>query len=172
MRALILILVALAPLLAGCGMLGVGDGGPPSTVPNVARERSVNPSEAVAIINAYRRSKGRGPLTVDPTLNRVAQETARELARRNQLRTEMHTGKGLANRLDRAGYPFSRAAENLGAGYPTLAMTVDGWKASRGHNKNLLIRNVTRAGIGLALTDQGKFKSYWVLILARPADGA
>lgn len=167
MRYILLLIIGLS--VSGCGMLGLGDSGPPKTVPNVARERTVNPAEAVALINAHRKSKGRAPLTVDPALNRIAAETARELARRDKLRTEMHTGKGLARRLDKAGYPFSRVAENLGAGYPTLATTVEGWKASRGHNKNLLIKNVTRAGIGLALTDKGQFKSYWVLILARPA---
>lgn len=166
MRHFIVLCVLLA--VAGCGRFGLGDSGPPTTVPNVARERSVNPAEAIRQINAYRASKGRGPLTVDPVLNQVAAETARELARRNTIKTEMHTGKGLARRLDAKRYPFGRAAENLGAGYPTLAMAIDGWKASRGHNKNLLIRDVTRAGIGLALTDKGPYHSYWVLILTRP----
>lgn len=166
MRAMVLFLLL---TVSGCGVLGLGDG-PERTVPNVPRERSVSPERAIDLINAYREAKGRDPLAVDGVLNAVAAETARELARRDTLRTEMHTAKGLAKRLDAKEYAFKRAAENLGAGYPTLAMTIDGWKSSRGHNRNLLIREVTRAGIGLALTDKGDFKSYWVLILARPAD--
>lgn len=166
MRIVLFLCAALA--LSGCGMLGIG-GGPTETVPNVARERSVDPAQAIRLINAHRATRGRSPLEVDAALNRIAAQTARELARRDQLSTEMHTAKGLARRLDGADYAFARAAENLGAGYPTLVMAVDGWKASRSHNRNLLIRDITRAGIGLALTDAGQFKSYWVLILARPA---
>ena len=79
----------------------------------------------------------------------------------------MHTASGLSRRL--AGrYDANRAAENLGAGYPTLAMAVDGWKASNAHNKNLLNGDLTHMGIGLALTDKGQFHSYWVLLLAHP----
>lgn len=166
MRVVVLVLVL---VLSGCGMLGLGGSGP-STVPNVARERSVDPAEAIRLINARRERRGRQPLVVDARLNRVAAETARELARRDKLLTELHTKKGLAERLDEAGFPAQRAAENLGAGYPTLALAVEGWTGSRRHNRNLLNRDVSHAGIGLALTDEGDFKSYWVLILAKPAE--
>lgn len=149
-------------------MFGLGGGGPPITVPNVPRERSVDPAEAVRLINQHRAARGRAPLSVDPALNRVAAQTARELARRDTLRTEMHTKTGLKRRMEAADYDFARVAENLGAGYPTLVSAVEGWKTSRSHNRNLLIDEVTRAGIGLSLTDKGQFKSYWVLILARP----
>ncbi|WP_205648518.1 CAP domain-containing protein [Acuticoccus kandeliae] len=164
MRLLILFLAAIA--LAGCG--GFGEKKPPSRVPDVPRERTVSPATAAELINAHRATKGRPPLTVDPRLNAIAANTARELARRDTLATDMHTASGLARRLDAAGYGASRAAENLGSGYPTLVMAVDGWKGSSGHNKNLLIRDVTHMGIGLALTDKGRYHSYWVLILANP----
>jgi len=169
LRALAIPLLAVA--LAGCGMLGLGGGdGPTASVPSVPRERTVSPVRAADLINAYRDERGRPALEVDPRLNRIAAETARELARRDQLRTEMHTASGLARRLDEAGYPAERAAENLGAGYPTLVMAVDGWKSSREHNRNLLRRDMSRMGIGLALTDEGVFKSYWVLLLAEPEE--
>ncbi|MBJ3778342.1 CAP domain-containing protein [Acuticoccus mangrovi] len=167
-----LLLLALCLPVAGCGLLGIGGDSPQATVPNVPRERSVDPARAASLINAHRAAHGRGALTVDATLDRVAADTARELARRNKLKTEMHTASGLAKRLDAAGYPAVRAAENLGAGYPTLVMAVDGWEGSRQHNQNLLNPEMTRMGIGLALTDQGQFKSYWVLILAKPDERA
>lgn len=169
MRALAALALALA--LSGCGLFGFGGDGPTATVPNVPRERTVSPARAAELINAYRAERGRPALAVDPQLNAIAAETARELARRDRLKTEMHSAAGLARRLDAAGYPALRAAENLGAGYPTLAMAVDGWKSSREHNRNLLRRDMSRMGIGLALTDQGVFKSYWVLLLAEPDEG-
>ncbi len=161
------VLLALVLALAGCGRLGLGEE-PALTVPNVTRERSVDPARAAQLINAHRSANGAAPLTVDPALNRIAAETARELARRDKLKTRMHTAGGLAKRLNADSYSAERAAENLGAGYPTLVMAVDGWKTSSQHNKNMLNREMTHMGIGLALTDKGKFHSYWVLIVAKP----
>jgi uncharacterized protein YkwD len=175
MLARLVIVLVLAGVLPGCGALGLGWGGDSKsvdTVPSVPRERSVNPQRAADIINAYRASRGRPALTLDPKLNAVAAETARELARRDQLRTELHTPEGLARRLEAADYEVERAAENLGAGYPTLEMAVEGWKGSRGHNRNLLRRDMTHVGIGLAVTDRGVFKSYWVLLFSRPDERA
>ncbi|MEM8664789.1 MAG: CAP domain-containing protein [Pseudomonadota bacterium] len=172
MRALILpILLVTALVVSGCGMprFGLG-GGDPKTVANVPRERSVDPARAIELINEHRADKGRPPLTTDGRLSAIAATTAQELARRNTLRTEMHTSDGIAKRLDAANYDAARAAENLGAGYPTLALTVEGWKNSRGHNKNLLNDKMTRAGIGLALTDKGPYQSFWVLLLAAPPE--
>jgi len=152
--------------------LGLGLGSDaPSTVAKVPRETSVDPARAIALINEHRAAKGRPPLVHDPRLSRIAADTARELARRDTLRTEMHTSDGIAKRLAAANYPAQRAAENLGAGYPTLSLAVEGWKSSRGHNRNLLNRDLSHAGIGLALTDRGDFRSYWVLLLATP-DGS
>lgn len=165
----LLALTVVCALVAGCGMPRLPFGEKPATtVPDVPRERSVNPATAVALINTYRKSKGRQTLKVDPRLSAIADETARELARRNTLRTDMHTSQGIARRLAKANYSAARAAENLGAGYPTLVLAIDGWKSSSGHNKNLLNRQMTHAGIALALTDKGPYHSYWVLLLAEP----
>ncbi|WMS42843.1 CAP domain-containing protein [Acuticoccus sp. MNP-M23] len=163
----ILSALILCVAVAGCGMTGKT----PQTVPNVARERTVDPARALALINRHRTANGLAPLINDPRLSAIAAETARELARRNTLRTRMHTPGGIKKRFNDANYAAVRGAENLGAGYPTLVLAVEGWKTSREHNKNLLNGELTHAGIGLALTDEGQFKSFWVLLLARP-DGA
>lgn len=155
-----------AALLAGCGMLGGTDDF--RTVPNQPRQTSVDPGEAARMINAYRASRGRNLLTVDPTLNRLARDMALVMAAQDGRKARMHSAEGLRARLEAAGYDHVAAAENLGSGYPTLALALDGWRGSRGHNRNLLNPNVTHMGIGLAVTDKGPYKSYWVLILAKP----
>lgn len=169
-RALTLALAAVLSL-SGCGYIGLGGRDTPATVDRAARERTVDPDRAAELINAHRVARGRSALVVDPELNRIAGETAAELARRDRLKTGMHTASGLSRRL--AGrFEAQRAAENLGAGYPTLETTVAGWKGSSGHNANLLNGELSHMGIGLALTEKGQFHSYWVLLLARPDDGA
>jgi uncharacterized protein YkwD len=167
MRRLPPLLLALAIALSGCGVLGIGGAPTPSTLDRVARERTVDPAAAAALINAHRAARGLSPLVVDGELNAIAAETAQKLARRDRLMTSMHTPSGLGRRL--AGrVSAERAAENLGAGYPTLALTVEGWKKSAHHNENLLNGELTHMGIGLALTEKGQFHSYWVLIMAKP----
>ncbi|MEP3279544.1 MAG: CAP domain-containing protein [Stappiaceae bacterium] len=154
--------VALALAIAGCGST------PELTsVPATKRELTVSPAAAASKINAYRAKKGLAPLVVDPALNRIAQQTADKLAAKDTMATSMHTDQGLMQRLDRAGYPDLAAAENLGAGYPTLDWAVKGWQGSKGHNKNLLNKRMTHMGIGLKVRGTGKWQSYWVLILAQ-----
>ncbi len=164
---LALLVLLLAPLLAACGFAPGEDF---RSVPAQARETRVDPAEAARLVNAFRLSRGRAPLTVDPRLNAIARDTARVMASRDQLKTEMHTRDGLLGRLEGAGYAHVAAAENLGAGYPTLELAMKGWRNSRGHRRNLLNPNVTRMGIGLVLADRGRYVSYWVLIMARPKD--
>ncbi len=158
--------MVLALALAGCA------GSPELTsVPATKRELTVSPAAAASKINAYRAKKGLAPLAVDPALNRIAQQTADELAARDTMATSMHTDRGLMVRLDNAAYPHSAAAENLGAGYPTLDWAIKGWQGSGGHNKNLLKKHMTHMGIGLKVRGSGKWQSYWVLILARKDGG-
>ena len=166
----VLALLLLVALLAGCSAVSLPFGSNETTVANVPRERQVDPQAAVALINEVRKTRGRQPLAADPRLSAIAQETARELAERDRLKTELHTKRGLKRRLEEADYEAKRVAENLSAGSPTLALTVEGWRQSRRHRGNLLSRGFTRAGIGLALTEEGDFKSYWVLILAEPQE--
>lgn len=161
--------LTLALAVAGCGYLPFGKrDASPLTVPNVARETTVSPMRAAELINAHRKGRGREPVVVDPALNSIAADTAKKLARRDKLKTRMHTAAGLGRRLNAARYGAERAVENLGSGYPTLARAVDGWKSSKGHNANLLNKDMTHMGIALALTDKGVYHSYWVLIMARP----
>jgi uncharacterized protein YkwD len=159
-----LVLLALLALIAACGS-------EPQTLPYQPRETSVNPASAAAKINAYRASRGLAPLTVDPVLNRMAAETAREIAGNPARQRELHSNAGVQRRFEAAGYPILGAAENIGKGYPTLDTAIAGWQGSRGHDRNLLHEDMTRVGIGLALTGADSFKSYWVLLLALPDDG-
>ena len=160
-----LALLAMLVLLAACGS-------DPETVPYQPRETSVNPASAAAKINAYRASRGLAGLAVDPVLNDIAAQTAREIAGDPGRRSELHSGAGIQQRFEAAGYAILGAAENIGKGYPTLDTAIAGWQGSRGHDRNLLNEDMTRLGIGLALTDADSFKSYWVLLLAAPDDGA
>lgn len=146
----------LAFLLAGvAGCIGA-----PRAVHEVTRLSTAEAGEAARIISAYRVSKGLGPVTVDARLNEAAEHQARAVAAAGTL-----THGNFASRVREfgiAGY----AAENLVAGSATIGDAVVRWKASSGHNENLLMPEARR--IGLARADaKGGYGRYWALVLGQ-----
>src|SRR2546425_914892 len=76
-----------------------------------------------------------------------------------------------AGRLDcllAQGYRAATAAENIGAGYHTLAEAFSGWRDSPSHRANMLLTGATRMGIAAVYAPKSKYKVFWALILAAP----
>ncbi|MBX9761113.1 MAG: CAP domain-containing protein [Beijerinckiaceae bacterium] len=122
----------------------------------------VDTSAARDMISLYRANKGLGPLTLDPTLQQAAQAQADAMARAGQV---SHGPGPLQTRLARYGANPSRAAENVSAGYYTMAEAFSGWRDSRPHNTNMLNPAVKRMGIATAFAPGTKYKVYWALIV-------
>lgn len=83
-----------------------------------------------------------------------------------------HTGSNgstIGSRLTAAGYAWSRAAENIAAGYPTVGAVVQGWVQSPGHCANLMNPALTDAGLACVPGPAGSaYSSYWTLAMGRP----
>ena len=150
------LLGVLAPLLAGCGTATMNEG-------LAANAVNVDETEAQAMISAYRRAHGLRPVTFDAVLEGAAANQALAMARAGRL---SHTLAGsLAERLD-AAHVRGAAAENVSAGYGSLAEALAGWRKSPPHDANLLNPNVTRMGIASAYAPESRYHQYWSLILA------
>lgn len=121
---------------------------------------------AASMISGYRTNNGLPAVTLDPALTAMAQAQAEIMAKRDKL--EHNVKKPFVKRLKAAGYDAKRAAENIGAGYHTLAEAFSGWRDSKPHNANMLLTGATRIGIAAVYTPASKFKVYWTLILAEP----
>ncbi len=65
---------------------------------------------------------------------RVAEEHARAMAKADKVSHDLG-GKGLKQRMQAASFQAAVAAENVGAGYQTLAEAFSGWRDSPPHNK-------------------------------------
>lgn len=119
------------------------------------------------MVTAYRADNGLGSVSVDSRLMQAAAAQARAMGERDRM---SHRVAGpLPRRVTQAGYNWGAAAENLGAGYPTLSAAMDGWRKSREHRANLLNPNVTEIGIAAVGTPPGShYREYWALILATP----
>jgi uncharacterized protein YkwD len=128
----------------------------------------VDSAEAARLISKYRATRGLGPVTVNPTLGKIAADHARRMAQLDRVDHVLPGEGSFDRRVLSGGYNFSTAAENIGAGYDSLAEALTGWQKSPHHNDNLLNPAVKEIGIALYNAPGTKFGTYWSLVLAAP----
>jgi uncharacterized protein YkwD len=140
----------------------------PAFYDNLARaEARVNVNAAASLLSDYRRRNGLPPLEIDARLVEMAEAQAKAMAQRNQV-THDPGGRSFTKRLKASGFDAKGAAENVGAGYHTLAEAFSGWRDSPSHNKNMLLSGATKMGIATAYAPNSKYKVFWALVLAEP----
>ena len=153
-------------LLAGCADSYMPKS-EPSFYRNLARPGAeLDAAAAASMISGYRANNGLPTVELDPELMRLAQAQAEIMAKKDKL--DHGAGKPFVQRLKASGYDAKRAAENIGAGYHTLAEAFSGWRDSNPHRANMLLGGATRMGIAAVYTPASKYKVYWSLILAEP----
>jgi uncharacterized protein YkwD len=161
-----LVAMALPVLLGGC--FGVAE---PPAEPSfyrslAASDEPVDAAAAASMISGYRSNNGLTAVSVDPELMKLAQAQAEAMASRDKL--DHNVSRAFNERLKAQGYRAREAAENVGAGYHTLAEAFSGWRDSPPHRANMLLAGATRMGIAAVRAPQSKYKVYWALILAAP----
>jgi hypothetical protein len=161
------VVVGLTALLGACA----GGGDPPTGEPAFYRSLAtsgakIDAASAASMISGYRANNGLPAVTVDPELMKLAQEQAQAMASRDKLGHDVV--RGFDERLKGHGYRAKTAAENVSAGYHTVAEAFSGWRDSPPHRANMLLSGATRMGIAAVYVPQSKYKVYWALILAAP----
>jgi uncharacterized protein YkwD len=161
------VVVLAAATLAGCGTEPEKPAGQPSFYRSLAAHGAVvDGPTAAAMVSGFRQNNGLGPVTFDPELTRLAEAQAQAMARRDKL--DQNIGGNFNDRMHKAGYDAKHAAENISAGYHTLAEAFSGWRDSPPHRANMLVRGATRMGIATVYAPGSKYKVFWSLILAAP----
>jgi uncharacterized protein YkwD len=129
-------------------------------------DAKIDAATAASMISGYRTNNGLSTVTVDPELMKLAQAQAQAMASRDKLG---HDVSGSFNdRLKSGGYRAKAAAENVSAGYHTLAEAFSGWRDSPPHRANMLLSGATRMGIAAVYAPKSKYKVFWALIIAAP----
>ena len=123
---------------------------------------SASPGE---LISNFRVSQGLGRVTMDPTLNRIAQEQATAMAARDVLDHEV--AGSFSSRVASSG--SGHAAENIAYGHDNFTKTLDQWIKSSGHRENLLMQSASRVGVGSAKSSKTG-RTYWALVIAGDPD--
>jgi uncharacterized protein YkwD len=154
-------------LLAACAAYEP-DKSAPAFYENLARPGAeVSVPATASMLSDYRRANGLPAVSADAALTEMARVQAKRMAEIDKL-THDPGGRGFVERLKASNYDAARAAENIGAGYHTLAEAFSGWRDSPSHNKNMLLPGATRFGIATAYAPGSKYKVFWALVLAEP----
>ena len=160
---------ALLVLAACAGTDNYVPKGEPSFYRDLAQPGATLDSAAAAsMISGYRANNGLPAVTLDPALMRMAQAQAEAMAARDRL--DHDARRPFTVRLKQSGYDARAAAENIGAGYHTLAEAFSGWRDSPPHRANMLLKGATRLGIAAVYTPRSKYKVFWAFVIAEPDD--
>ncbi|MFO8150977.1 MAG: CAP domain-containing protein [Trueperaceae bacterium] len=101
------------------------------------------------------------PLALDPRLTRAAQLHSEDMRDTGTMSHTGSDGSSPAQRIDRQGYAWGSAGENVAWGDPTPEAVMAGWLGSDGHCANLMHEGFRDLGAGEA-------GAFWTLVFARP----
>jgi len=108
------------------------------------------------------------PLLPQPQLAASAQRHSDDMAVRNFFSHTGSDGSSLSERIDRSGFRWSSAAENIAAGFTSPKAAVDALVASPGHCVNIMNPALTHIGVGYAVRSGSRHLHYWTQHFARP----
>jgi Cysteine-rich secretory protein family len=124
---------------------------------------SARAEDITAMISQYRREHGLPAVKTDAKLTAVAVRQAQAMASSGIM--DHDVAGSFASRI--AGANTASAAENIAAGTKTWADTLRIWKASPGHNTNLLRPDADIVGVAVAHNENTRYKTYWAMVIAR-----
>jgi uncharacterized protein YkwD len=131
-------------------------------------------SQFLTLLNDYRESKGLSDLQPQDDLNEAADWFATDMATQDYYGGDQYCydnfqkpphcdslGRMPPQRVQAFGYPQS-VGENIAAGFGSAQSVFDAWKASSGHNANMLGSSYKSIGIGWDCTATSHYRCYWV----------
>ena len=131
---------------------------------------AVEQGALIALTNSDRTTYSLRPLGTHPLLNAAAEAKARDMAARGYFSHAGPSGEEPWSWLQRAGYAYEYAGENLAVHFSDSSDVERAWMASPTHRANILKPQYTEIGIGVA---QGYFNgepaTYVVQYFASPA---
>ena len=125
----------------------------------------VRAEEMASMISQYRRAHGLSAVSTDAQLTGIAERQAHAMASSGVM--DHGVAGPFGSRV--AGAHANSAGENIAAGTKSWAETFRLWKASAGHNANLLLPGATSIGVAVAYNGQTRYKAFWAMVIANKA---
>ncbi|MFA5778205.1 MAG: CAP domain-containing protein [Candidatus Paceibacterota bacterium] len=112
---------------------------------------AVLPGVLSILTNEERQSQNLKTLTVSPVLNQVAEMKAKDMATKGYFAHISPEGKTPWYWLEKVGYKYQYAGENLAINFNDSKDVTNAWMASPTHKKNIMKGNYTEIGTGIAM---------------------
>lgn len=110
---------------------------------------SITQDEVINLTNQERAKEGLPPLRENEMLNQAALEKAKNMFEENYWAHYSPSGKDPWGFIQRAGYRFSFAGENLARNFYNTPDVVAAWMASPTHKKNIMHEQYQEIGIAV-----------------------
>jgi uncharacterized protein YkwD len=120
------------------------------------------------LTNQERKKDGKTALTLNPALSKIARAHSENMAKQGKMEHKLDK-KDVFNRLDDAKFDYQVAGENIAFGPEGITMKtiMKLWMDSETHRKNILYKDFTEIGIGIARAKNGDL--YFTQVFAKPA---
>jgi hypothetical protein len=115
--------------------------------------------------NAERAKTGAPELKPNPLLMQAARQHSENMARQKTL-SHVLDGKGAEDRIKELGYKYFAVAENVAWNQPDAPAVLKSWMNSPHHRDNILNKDVTEIGVGIA--DNAEGEPYYTQVFGRP----
>lgn len=144
------------------------------TVKVLGYATNVTESGLLEYTNQNRNNAGLDDLTINENLNFAAQKKAEHMIANNYWSHYAPDGTTPWDFINKTGYEYLKAGENLAYGFSDSSGTVQGWMDSKPHADNILDSKFTEVGFGLASspTFQGDENTVIVAMYGQPIAGA
>ena len=127
-------------------------------IPTVSQDRAIE-KQVVTLVNQERAKVGLAPLKDNWELSRVARYKSEDMANKNYFSHTSPTYGSPFDMIKNFGIKYMAAGENIAMGQQTAASVMSSWMNSPGHKANILSKNFTEIGVGLAKNKNGTI--YW-----------
>ncbi len=118
------------------------------------------------LTNKERANEKLPPLEVNPILFKMARDHSANMAKKGEMKHVLD-GKNPADRAKDSGYVYAQLAENVASREnATLSEVMKSWMDSKIHKDNILNKDFTQIGLGIAKTEKGEY--YYTQVFGLP----
>ena len=121
----------------------------------------------VELTNAERKKADLAPLQLNARLLAAARGHSANMARKNEVAHELD-GKTMPERVQEKGYKYSLVGENVAWNQRSPEDVVERWMNSPQHRENILRKEFTEIGVGVARNKDGE--PYYTQVFGQPLD--
>ncbi len=131
---------------------------------NTTLASAITNETIVSLANDARVEGGLAELTTSSLLSKAAQNKANDMLARQYFSHNTPDGATPWSFIKAVGYSYTTAGENLAIDYNCAECVQEAWMKSPGHRANIMNKNFTQIGIGIA---QGTYDNHQTIIVVQ-----